>query len=158
MAGENGNAALFMDLAGTLVKMDDSRQLPADDRGNIRIELLPNVADKLRPMRNYLFFVVTNQAGIRRGRFTKEQVEAALVELDRQLGGVLTAWQVCPHDDADRCDCRKPKPGMITELTDLYGVNLAASIMVGDQKLDQQAADAAGVGSFVYASDFFDWT
>ena len=46
-------------------------------------------------------FVVTNQAGIKRGRFTLEQVEAAIGELDRQLGDILTGWQICPHDDAD---------------------------------------------------------
>ena len=28
---ENGNAALFLDLAGTLVKMDETRQLPLDN-------------------------------------------------------------------------------------------------------------------------------
>ena len=43
----NGNAALFLDLAGTLVKMDETRQLPLDSRGNITIELLPGVAEKL---------------------------------------------------------------------------------------------------------------
>ena len=64
MANPNGNAALFFDLGGTLVKLNDTREIPLDANGNIVIELLPGVAEKLRPMHNHLMFVVTNQAGI----------------------------------------------------------------------------------------------
>ena len=137
--------------------MDETRQLPLDAQGNITIELLPGVKEKLVPMRDHLIFVVTNQAGIKRGRLTLEKVEAAIADLDRQLGGILTAWEICPHDDADGCECRKPKGGMITELASIHGVDLAASAMVGDQEVDALAAHAAGVGQFIYAKDFFGW-
>jgi len=157
MADDAGNVGLFCDLAGTLAKMDETRQLPLDAHGNITIELLPGVKEKLEPMRDHLIFVVTNQAGVKRGRFTLAQVEAAIANLDRQLGGILTAWQICPHDDADGCECRKPKGGMITELAAVHGVDLAASAMVGDQEVDAQAARAAGVGQFIYAKDYFGW-
>lgn len=157
MAVDAGNVALFCDLAGTLVRMDETRQLPLDSDGRITIELLPGVKEKLAPMRDRLIFVVTNQAGIKRGRLTLEQVEAAIAELDRLLGGILTAWQICPHDDADRCECRKPMGGMITELSQIHGVDLQNSTMVGDQNVDAEAARAAGVGHFVWARDLFGW-
>ena len=82
---ENGNAALFLDLAGTLVKMDETRQLPLDRNGNIVIELLPGVAEKLRPIRDHLMLVITNQAGIKRGRLTMAKVEAALAEFNKSF-------------------------------------------------------------------------
>ena len=157
MANPNGNAALFLDLGGTLVRLNESREIPLDSNSNIVIELLPNVAEKLRPMHDYLMFIVTNQAGITRGRLTAEKVEAALKKLDHQLGDILTAWQVCPHTDADQCECRKPKGGMITELADMYGVDLTVSTMVGDQEVDRLAGEAAGVAKFVAAKDFFGW-
>lgn len=157
MANPNGNAALFFDLGGTLVKLNENRSLPLDSSGNVIVELLQNVAEKLRPLNNHLMFVVTNQAGIGRGWFKHEAVEAALVELDHQLGDILTAWLVCPHIDDDKCECRKPKGGMITELAESYGVDLASSTMVGDQEVDRQAGEAAGVGKFVFAQDFFGW-
>ncbi len=153
-----GNAALFCDLAGTLVKMDETRQLPLGPDGKLILELLPGVAEKLRPMRDRLIFVVTNQAGVARGRFTLDKMEAALVELDQKLGGILTGWEICPHDDAGGCACRKPRPGMITELAGRYGIDLKGSIGVGDQEIDERACKAAGVGHFVYAKDFFGWT
>ena len=157
MASDAGNLGLFCDLAGTLVRMDETRQLPVDANGDIAIELLPGVKEKLVPMRDRLIFVVTNQAGVKRGRLKLERVEAALAELDRQLGGILTAWEICPHDDADGCECRKPRGGMIKELAVVHGVDLAASTMIGDQEIDAAAARAAGVGTFVYARDFFGW-
>jgi D-glycero-D-manno-heptose 1,7-bisphosphate phosphatase len=157
MATDAGNVGLFCDLAGTLVKMDETRQLPLGSRGNIVIELLPGVKARLAPLRDHLIFVVTNQAGIKRGRFTLARVEAAMAELDGHLDGILTAWQICPHDDADGCACRKPKGGMITELAEIHGVDLKASTMVGDQDVDAAAARAAGVGKFVWARDFFGW-
>ena len=155
MAEDAGNLGLFCDLVGTLVAMDETRQLPVDAAGNITIKLLPGVKEKLVPMNDRLIFVVTNQAGIKRGRYRAEKVEAAMAELDRQLEGILTAWQICPHDDADGCECRKPKGGMIKDLAWAHGVDLAGSTMVGDQAIDAAAARAAGVGEFIYAKDFF---
>jgi D-glycero-D-manno-heptose 1,7-bisphosphate phosphatase len=150
-----GNAALFCDLAGTLVELDETRELPLDEKGNVVIKLLPGVAEKLRPMRDHLILVFTNQSKIKKGRFTMEQVEAALLELDHQLGDILTGWQICPHDDADRCECRKPKAGMIKDLAEMYGVDVKLSTGVGDQEIDELACKAGGVGRFVYAKDFF---
>jgi D-glycero-D-manno-heptose 1,7-bisphosphate phosphatase len=154
---ENGNAALFLDLAGTLVELDETRNIPRDAKGNLILRLLPNVAQKLAPIRDHLMLVVTNQAGIGRGWFTMAQTEDAIRRLDETLGGILTGWQICPHRPEDNCECRKPKAGMITELAELYGVDLSASTMVGDQEVDEQAARAAGVARFIYAKDFFGW-
>ncbi len=148
---------MFLDLGGTLVKLDETRELPLDSQGKLVIELLPGVAEKLRPMRDHLIFVVTNQSKVALGRFRLEQVEAAIAEVDRQLGGILSAWRICPHSDGDNCQCRKPKPGMVTELADFYGVDLTASTMVGDQEIDELTSRRAGVGNFVRAKDFFGW-
>jgi histidinol-phosphate phosphatase family protein len=155
--GGSSNIAVFCDLVGTLVGMDETRQLPLDANREIEIELLPAVKETLAGMRQHLIFVVTNQAGIKRGRLTLQQVETGLRRLDEALGGILTAWQICPHDDADRCRCRKPQPGMILELAAIYGVDRSASVMVGDQVCDEEAARNAGLGRFVYAHDFFGW-
>jgi hypothetical protein len=80
---------------------------------------------------------------------------SAMADLDRQLGDILTGWQICPHEDAGGCACRKPKAGLILELAEVHGVDLKGSTMVGDQEIDDQAAGAGGVGKFVYAAEFF---
>jgi histidinol-phosphate phosphatase family protein len=155
MAVNPGNRGLFCDLAGTLVKTDGNGQLPRDGRGAVVIEMLPGVAEVLRPMRDHLIMVVTNQAAIARGELTLDAVEAGLAQLDDQLGGILAGWRICPHAETAQCECRKPRPGMVLDLAQFYGIDLPLSTMVGDQALDEQCAHAAGVGRFVLARDFF---
>jgi histidinol-phosphate phosphatase family protein len=148
--------ALFCDLAGTLVSLDQDRELPLDGAGKIRLDLLAGVAAKLRSAsRAVPIFIVTNQSAITRGRFAYSALEAALAELNRKLGGIVSGWKVCPHRDGDGCRCRKPLAGMVLELAQEHNLDLAASTMVGDQEVDEQCAKAAGVGRFCYARDFF---
>jgi D-glycero-D-manno-heptose 1,7-bisphosphate phosphatase len=151
------NVALFCDLVGTLVKMDERRQLPLGPNGQVEIELMPRVRETLALIRDHLTFVVTNQADIKRGRLTMAQVESALRKVNSALGGIVSDCRVCPHEAADVCACRKPRAGMITELATIYQIDLQRSTMVGDQVIDAEAARNAGVGRFVYAHDFFGW-
>jgi D-glycero-D-manno-heptose 1,7-bisphosphate phosphatase len=51
---------------------------------------------------------------------------------------------VCPHDDADGCDCRKPLPGMITSAAQRLDLDLSRSATVGDRWKDVAAGRAAG--------------
>jgi FMN phosphatase YigB (HAD superfamily) len=46
---------------------------------------------------------------------------------------------------------------MFLELARLHDVDLRASTHVGDSEKDRDAAAAAGVGTFVWARDFFAW-
>ena len=46
---------------------------------------------------------------------------------------------------------------MITDLAEMYGVDLSISTVVGDQEVDEKAARAAGAGKFMYARDYFGW-
>ena len=96
---------------------------------------------------------VTNQPDIARGTQTREAVQrindALLVELP------LDEVVVCPHDDADGCACRKPKPGMLLDAAERVGIDLDASFMVGDRWRDVEAgrsARAAGPSSSIAAT------
>jgi D-glycero-D-manno-heptose 1,7-bisphosphate phosphatase len=51
--------------------------------------------------------------------------------------------RVCPHDDADGCDCRKPKPGLLLQRP---AHDMPSSVMVGDRWRDIEAGRAAGCG------------
>jgi D-glycero-D-manno-heptose 1,7-bisphosphate phosphatase len=61
-----------------------------------------------------------------------------------QAGGRIDAVFFCPHAAEEQCDCRKPLPGMMLQIADRYGVNLAEVPMVCDNLRDLQAARAAG--------------
>lgn len=51
------------------------------------------------------------------------------------------------------CDCRKPRPGMLLRARDEFDIDMWRSIMVGDNRSDDEAACAAGVGSVFWLAD-----
>lgn len=99
--------------------------------------------------------IVTNQSGIARGLYD-EAAFAKLTDWMKQRfvdqGAPLTAVYHCPHHPEGQgiyrrdCDCRKPKPGMLLAAARDHGLDLSASIMVGDKEIDMEAAAAAGIG------------
>ena len=90
----------------------------------------------------YRLIVVTNQPDVARGLLSRETVDAMHARLAELLP--LDDIRVCPHDDADGCECRKPKPGMLVEAAREHGIALEQSFMVGDRRNDVEAGRAAG--------------
>lgn len=86
--------------------------------------------------------VVTNQPDVSTGLQSREQVDAIHAVIRRQLH--VDAIKVCFHVDQDRCDCRKPKPGMIIDAAREYSIDLRGSYMIGDRWRDIEAGRAAG--------------
>ncbi|MBG6289088.1 D-glycero-beta-D-manno-heptose 1,7-bisphosphate 7-phosphatase [Pseudomonas nitroreducens] len=87
--------------------------------------------------------VATNQSGIARGYYdlaTLESMHARLRELVAEQGGELGMVVYCPHGPDDGCDCRKPKPGMLRQIAQHYGVDLTGVWFVGDSRGDLDAA------------------
>jgi len=95
----------------------------------------------------YRVVVATNQSGIGRGLFDTATLNAIHETLQRavqQAGGRIDAIFFCPHADEARCECRKPRPGMLLEVSRRLNVALEGVPMVGDALRDVQAAAAAG--------------
>jgi D-glycero-D-manno-heptose 1,7-bisphosphate phosphatase len=91
--------------------------------------------------------LATNQAGIGRGMIDMAAVNAVHLQMMKMLsakGGRLDAVFFCPHTREDNCDCRKPMPGMMHDIAQRYGVDLAHVPLVADTLRDLQAAHAAG--------------
>ena len=51
---------------------------------------------------------------------------------------------VCFHDDHDKCECRKPNPGLIFEAAKKWNVKLNKSYMIGDRWKDIDAGNRSG--------------
>ena len=93
--------------------------------------------------------VVTNQPEIATGELDSGVLEAMNERLRREVG--VDAIYVCPHVDADGCDCRKPKPGLLLLAAREWGVDADASFMVGDRWRDVDAGRAAGCATILVA-------
>ena len=151
-----GRRALFLDWGGTLTQLRDNRTL-VDADGNPF--LMPGVEATLARMRGRYAacFIVSNQGRIARGEITEAEVRRRFGWANERLGHPFTDWRLCPHEDADGCACRKPRPGMFLDLAAAYGITLAESTHVGDSDKDRAAAVAAGIPEFHLAADFFAW-
>lgn len=135
--------AVFLDRDGVLNRavMRGGKATPPDCVEEL--EILPGVPEALARLRaaGYHLAVVTNQPDIARGTMTWAVVNAIHDYMREHLG--LDDIRVCPHDDADGCDCRKSKPGLLLR-PPLY--DMASSAIVGDRWRDIEAGRAAGVG------------
>ena len=145
--------AVFLDRDGVInraVMRDGKPYAPAWPH---ELEVLPGVREALARLgaAGYALVVVTNQPDIARRRMRMEAVEEMHARLRAELR--LDDIRVCPHDDGDDCDCRKPKPGLLLREP---RPDFAASVMVGDRWRDIEAGRAAGCGATVLVDYHYD--
>ena len=91
--------------------------------------------------------VATNQSGLGRGLFDMATMIAINEKLHKavaHVGGRIDAVFYCPHAADSDCDCRKPKPGLLQEIGQRFGVELTGVPCIGDSLRDLQAAEAVG--------------
>jgi D-glycero-D-manno-heptose 1,7-bisphosphate phosphatase len=144
----NGNIkwpALFLDRDGVIIENRDEYVRTWDD-----VAIIPGAIEAIAALtafNTYRIVIVTNQSPIGRGLITKavaERINRQLVGAIESAGGRIAAVFVCPHTDADNCDCRKPRPGLLLQAAKELHLDLSNSLMIGDALTDIKAARAAG--------------
>ena len=144
MAAGGKRRAVFLDRDGVINRafVRDGKPLPPPTLQEL--EILPGVPEALRDLKQHGFelLVVTNQPDVGRGKQSRESLDA----MHRSLSASLPIDDifVCTHTDQEKCDCRKPLPGMILEAARKHNIDLAASFMVGDRWRDVDAGYNAG--------------
>jgi D-glycero-D-manno-heptose 1,7-bisphosphate phosphatase len=127
-----------------------------------RFHWTPGAADAVRRLNESGFhvFVISNQSGVARGKFTEEDVvrlhDWMRVELQKQ-NARIDDIRFCPfHPDApltayrQDSDWRKPKPGMLLDLMENWPVERKGSFLIGDKDTDLRAAEAVGIGGHLF--------
>ncbi len=92
-------------------------------------------------------YVATNQSGLARAYYGLSELTAMhdkLRTLVHALGGQIEDIVFCPHRPEDACDCRKPLPGLLDQLSARHG-RLQGGYMVGDSRRDLEAGLARGL-------------
>jgi D-glycero-D-manno-heptose 1,7-bisphosphate phosphatase len=152
--------AVFMDRDGTISEEIGYVNHPS------RYRVFPYAAAAVRLLnqRDWLAILVTNQAGVARGYFTEDLIEAVHGVLGQELekqGAHLDAIYYCAHHPTVGvepyrfdCDCRKPKPGLIQRAEAEFEIDLTQSWMIGDRYSDIELARNAGVHSAFVLSGY----
>ena len=97
-----------------------------------------------------LVIATTNQPGISRGYQSRRELDRMHERLRKAFG--LDDIMVCPHDETDRCPCRKPKPGLLVEAGYKWKLDLDRSFVISDKWQDAEAARIAGSTSLLLKS------
>ncbi|MGA7694200.1 MAG: HAD-IIIA family hydrolase [Candidatus Sulfotelmatobacter sp.] len=144
MVSSGKHRAVFLDRDGVINRafVRDGKPVPPPTLQEL--EVLPGVPEALRELKQhgYELLVVTNQPDVGRGKQSRQALDAMHKLLSDRLP--IDDILVCTHSDADKCDCRKPLPGMLLEAARKHNVDLAASFMVGDRWRDIEAGYNAG--------------
>ncbi len=147
---------LFLDKDGTLIENVPYNVDPS------QLRFMPGAGEALARLREagLSLVIVTNQAGIAKGLFTRAQFarlqEVLLRRLKDEFGVVIDDVAVCPHSPDAKgrpaCLCRKPAPGMLIRAARAHHLDLARSWMVGDTLDDVEAGHRAGARGLLFDS------
>jgi HAD superfamily hydrolase (TIGR01662 family) len=116
---------VFFDRDGTLGYLKDNRYpwtfMPYGD--------IKKAFDEMKKL-GVKVMILTNQSSIARGSardydFGKEFISYGADD-----------YFICPHDDKDKCDCRKPKSGLLIQAQKKYGFKFSECLVVGDRQSD----------------------
>ena len=98
--------------------------------------------------RGYMLFIVTNQSGIGRGYYTKEDfltLTSYMLDEFKKREIEIASIEYCPHAPEERCSCRKPATGMVDNILAKYKIDLDNSWLIGDKQSDIDLAHNAKI-------------
>src|SRR3989338_5741889 len=136
----------FLDRDGVLIyEPQDTKQIDSLEK----LEILPGVISGLKSLMasGYELVMVSNQDGLGTKSFPTrnfEIVQNKLLEVLKKEGISFYKIFICPHFEKDRCNCRKPKTGLLEKFLK-EDIDFRNSFVVGDRKSDEELAENIGV-------------
>ena len=152
---------LFLDRDGVINKKLEQRYVTNFDefvfvkKSDVAIRKLHKIFKRI--------LIVTNQQGIGKGIMTKDDLNLVHLQMQRKLSfdfDLIDKIYFCPCLEADNCNCRKPKTGMLENAKlDFPDMKIEDSFLVGDSDSDIIAGKKFGLSTIKVSSTFtlFDW-
>ena len=115
--------------------------------------------------KNYNIFIVTNQAGIAKKKFSLKKYLKFNQQMKKFFSNkkvFFDAVEFCPHHPKalirkykKKCNCRKPKNGMIEKIIKNFCCSRKSSFFIGDKNSDKLAANSSKIKFFYPEKNFF---
>ena len=124
-----------------------------------QFEFTTNLFDFLRnkSSEGFSFIVITNQGGINKGLYDKEDVENLhnfmIKKLEEENIQILDIYYCPHHSDFQKCLCRKPGSLLFEKAIAVYSIDQKASFMIGDRQRDIEASEKAGIRGVLLESN-----
>jgi D-glycero-D-manno-heptose 1,7-bisphosphate phosphatase len=144
--------AVFIERDSVLNQVRVERQQPVSPLKVEELRMIESAAPLLSKLKaaGLLLIATTNQPGISRGYLPRRELDRIHDMLRRSFD--LDDILVCPHDEADRCPCRKPKPGLLVEAAFKWHLDLDRCFVISDKWQDAEVARTAGCTSVMIQS------
>lgn len=144
------NKAIFLDRDGT-INVDKNYLYKIDDwefeNGAIEaLKILQNLGFKL--------IVISNQSGIGRKYYTKEDADIIFKYMEEKLKKEnikISKSYYCPHYN-EECECRKPKLGLFYQAQKEFDIDFSQSYAIGDKLRDLSICDKERTVGFLLNS------
>ncbi len=145
--------AVFVDRDGTI--NEDILYLHEPEK----LRILPYAVEGIKKMQDMGFriIIVTNQAGIGLGYFSKED----FYRVNKKMLGELSSAGIsvskiyfCPHGKEEGCECRKPGIALITRACSDLNLDMSRSYFIGAQTSDIEAGRRAGLKTKLMRTGF----
>jgi D-glycero-D-manno-heptose 1,7-bisphosphate phosphatase len=136
--------AVFLDRDGVVNEVVFRDGIPASPRSLEEFVWVDGIQEAIARLKAASFhvFVITNQPDVARKKLASAVVEQISETIRQSLP--IDDILVCPHDNPDACTCRKPLPGMLLSLAELWQIDLRQSFIIGDSWKDMSAGKSAG--------------
>ena len=150
----NKKKAVFLDRDGVI---NENRIDYIKNTNELKIfDFVGSAITELKSM-GFLVVVVTNQSAINRGLTTEKLVNEIHDEIQKYLKNyetVIDRFYFCPHKPNEKCNCRKPRPGLLEKAILEIGIEPNKSWMIGDNDSDITAGIEVGCQTIKLDNNF----
>ena len=115
--------------------------------------------------KGYLVFVITNQAGIAKGKYTEDDFIRLQIYIKKKLNQKnlnIDHVEYCPHHIdgvikkyQTKCLCRKPNNLLVKNIFDKWLIDKNSSIFIGDKKTDEMCAKKSNLKFYYFNKDLY---
>lgn len=141
------NKAVFLDRDGVINNDEGKYYIYNPEQFVINNGILESIA--LLKKHQFLVIVISNQGGIGRGLYTKEDTEKIhqlFVNTVKKNGGNIDEIYYCPHHESTgNCFCRKPNSLLIEKAIARFKIDKKNAYFIGDSPRDIEAANKAEI-------------
>jgi D-glycero-D-manno-heptose 1,7-bisphosphate phosphatase len=148
------NKAVFLDRDGVINRERNDYTFRLED-----FEILPDVMKALKILKRngFLLIIISNQSGIGKGLFKKEDTENLhehlLKKFKKENIQIEEIYYCVHHPETGNCLCRKPDSLNVEKALARFNINPVLSYFIGDKERDVLASEKAGVKGILMKSN-----
>lgn len=144
---------LIIDRDGALIYEPTEGAIDSLDK----LHLMPEAVSSLKQLVDvgFTLVMVSYQPGLGKSHFPETAFDVPhnqVIQTFKEAGVTFLHVYICPHTEAEHCNCRKPHPGLVTQFLAENDIDYVHSYVIGDSLADLGLADNIGVKGILFSN------